>query len=361
MKILLYIPTMTKGGAERVMSVLAGGLSRRGHEVLMVNDFRDQSRWDCYPVAPGVRRLYLAEENAGNRGVKNVRRIMGLRRIARAEGPDVVLSFLGNPNQRMLLAMRGVGARKVVSVRNDPNREYGPGRLRRAWVNWLFRGADGVVFQTEEASRYFREDIRERSRVMPNPVDGAFYSAKRAENPRDVVSVGRLASQKNYGLLIRAFARIASDCPGDNLVIYGEGDLRGELEGLARRLGLALRVFLPGSVEDVAGVLAGAKAFVLSSDYEGLPNALMEAMAVGLPCIATDCPCGGPRELIESGTSGILVPVGDEGALARSMKAVLDDGGARERLAAGARERAAEFETEGVIDRWEEFLTQGVG
>lgn len=138
-----------------------------------------------------------------------------------------------------------------------------------------------------------------------------------------IVAVGRLSNQKNYQMLIEAFSIIKDDFPQCNLEIYGEGPLRDELDSLIKKYGLSDRVFLMGAFPDVLERIYGSRLFVMSSKYEGMPNALMEAMSMGIPVISTDCPCGGPSELIQDGVNGFLCENGDPVALSRKMSYVL--------------------------------------
>lgn len=356
-KIMFYIDTMYRGGAQRVMSVLVHSFVEKGYEVALINDFKDQDNNNTYQISPEVKRLYLNDSNTGNPMVKNITRIKELRKIIKAEHPDVILSFLGRPNQRVLIAASGLKVKKVVSVRNDPNREYGTGKIKKAWINHLFKRADGIVFQTEEAKQYFSDKIQENSIVILNPVDSKFYNIKRGVEPKNIVAVGRLEEQKNHRLLINAFAEIAHDYPDEKLVIFGEGPLRGDLENLISKLKLSSLVELRGNVENIEQALADAKLFVMTSDYEGLPNALMEAMVVGVPCVSTDCPCGGPRELIEDNISGMLVPCGDKAALVKKMRILLSDKAICTDFEEQSKTKAEEFRTEKVIAEWEQFLT----
>ena len=166
--------------------------------------------------------------------------------------------------------------------------------------------------------------------------------------------------QKNHKLLIKAFSNIAEQVD-DNLIIYGEGDQRPELQALINELGLDERVLLPGVINNVVEATKDAKVFVLSSDYEGMPNALMEALALGIPCISTDCPCGGPQALINDGENGILIPVGDEAVLSGALKKLLGDADYANRLGRCAKERAQEFSPERIFAGWEDYILLIVG
>ena len=349
--LLFYINAIHEGGAQRVMLQLAGRFAAAGWRVLLVTSFVD--RWE-YPVPEGVERLSLEQAEMKQSTLKrNLSRIRALRRLLIEYRPAALISFMAEPNFRAVLAAQGLPVKTILSVRNDPRREYA-GRLLRFVGRHLLPMADGCVFQTEQARAWFPETLQKKSAVIMNQVSEAFFSRPSAAERREIAAVGRLSAQKNHALLIRAFSRLPD--AGDRLVIYGEGELRPELEALIERLGLTGRVLLPGQCDDVPGALSGAKLFVLPSDYEGMPNALLEALALGLPCIATDCPCGGPAAVIRSGENGLLVPVGDEEALVRAMAELLSDGDERRQLAQNAKRSAEAFRPETVFRQWEDYV-----
>ena len=173
---------------------------------------------------------------------------------------------------------------------------------------------------------------------------------------KNIVSVGRLHEQKNQELLIRAFAKI-SDKVEDNLIIYGQGELREKIEKLIVELKMETRVKLGGIIENVPDAIIGSNLFVLSSNYEGSPNALLEAIALGIPAISTDCPCGGPKEIIEDGENGFLVPVGDVDAMAEKMLYVLKLSQEEINLISKKAKTSAErYRPERVFQQWKNFL-----
>lgn len=355
MKLLFYIDSMQKGGANRVMANLTDYFANSGYDVVLVNDILSGQRELEYPVNPLVNRVIL-DVHGSAKAFSNLKRIAKLRELIKAEKPDSVVSFMGPPNIRMLLASAFLKCRTVVSVRNDPTKEYGSNWIKRMIANAVFLLADGCVFQTEDASLYFSRWVRRKSKVIVNPVNETFYGVKRSDTPRNIVTVGRFYPQKNHKLLIDAFARIADEFLEENLIIYGEGPLREEMEKQIADLQLTNRIFLPGSTSRVPEVLSEAKLFVLSSDFEGMPNALMEAMAVGVPVISTDCPCGGPKLLLEKNDYGILVPCGDTSRMAEAMKNMLSRD-MLERYHKQALIRAEIFEPQKIFKQWEEFLT----
>lgn len=355
-KILFYIDMMYRGGAQRVMANLIEYFTEQDYETVLVNDFVQSDDKAKYHLPVGVKRVYLRQNLVGNKIVKNIERIRHLRKIIRKEQPDMVLSFLGRPNKRMLLSTMGMKVKKVVSVRNDPYREYGRGFFSMQFARQLFKLADGCVFQTNEAAEYFPKSVKRKSTIILNPVGEKFYSVKRSETPKNIITVGRMEPQKNHKLLIEAFSKIACEFKKDNLIIYGEGPLRRELESYIENLGLKERIKLPGNVSNVEEVLAQAKIFVLPSDYEGMPNALMEAMAVGVPCISTDCPCGGPRMLISSEQEGRLVPCDSVNEMTKCIRELLLDANLRSQMTTAERRKAELFAADHIYKQWKDYF-----
>lgn len=351
-KIAFYIDNTGRGGAQRVMCNLVDCFCSKGYEVLFINDFRLDGEKPQYNVNENAKRIFLQENMADGHC-----RVRKLRKLLKSERPEIIVSFMRRPNIRMLLAALGLRMKKYVSVRNDPKKEYGKSCAWKLIANLLFLTASGCVFQTEDAKRYFWEAIRRKSAVIYNPVDKRFFDIKREARPRDIVTFGRLEPQKNHELLLRAYAKLADKVP-DDLYIYGEGRLREKLEALCRELNISDRVHLPGNISNVPDVLSCARLFVLSSDYEGMPNALMEAMAAGVPAIATDCPCGGPKELLGDVLPECLVPCGDVEALKEKTEKVLSDEKLRDEWSDAVKSASEAFEPSVVFEQWENYIVR---
>ena len=353
-KILLYIDNMLYGGANRVMANLANYFSAQGYEVILINDRPYDKEHPGYSINKAVKRYNLDAEKH-RIIVRTMNRLVKLRCIAKKEKPDVILSFMAGPNIRMLVATTGLKIKRVVSVRNDPQKEYGLG-IKRGLVNLLFRMADGVVFQTQDAAAYFSEKIQAKSKVIFNPVNDKFYSKKWQYGGKNIVIVGRLQPQKNPMNALQAFARIAKTIPEYDLAYIGEGSLKAELEAYAVQEGLAERVHFLGKRDDIDSILECSAMYVLCSDFEGMPNALMEAMAVGIPVISTDCPCGGPRTLIKEELQGVLVPCRRSDLLAKEMERLIQNRDLQLLMSDAERARAKEFMPQKILTEWSEYL-----
>ena len=325
MKIFFYINTISSGGAERVLTNLATEMSTRGHECVLITSF--PCSWE-YSYGEDVQRISLDLNKIEGYFKRNVILIYRLRKLLKSERPDILVSFMAEPNFRAIIAKLGSGIKSILSVRSSPDVEYGS-NFTSFLAKILFRFGDAIVFQTHDAKIWFPEVIRKKSFIIYNPID----------------------KFKNHRLLIESFAKIANQV-NDNLIIYGSGDVTS-LKLYAESLGIGERVHLPGQISDVPTFIKSARLFVLSSNVEGMPNALMEAMAIGLPCISTDCPCGGPRMLFPESIREYLVPVGDSDTLSKRMLAVLTDSQKAIFLAQECKKASFEFESCRVFDKWE--------
>lgn len=347
MKIFFYINTISSGGAERVLTNLATEMSVRGHKCTIVTSF--PCSWE-YSYGKGVRRISLNSNKIEGYLKRNVLLTCRLRKFLVLEKPDILVSFMAEPNFRATIAKMGTGVKSIFSVRSSPHIEY-RGKLAFFLAKTLFRFGNSAVFQTNDAKNWFPQAIRKKSVIIYNPIGEIFYNTRLNEVRSGIVTVGRINKLKNHKLLIEAFAKIANKI-NDDLTIYGSGDT-ASLKIYAELLGVGQRVHFPGQISNVPFSLRNARLFVLSSDIEGMPNALMEAMAIGLPCISTDCPCGGPRMLFPKSIAAYLVPVGDSETLSERILTVLTDRELEIFLAQECKKASFEFEPCRVFDRWE--------
>ncbi|MDD6994914.1 MAG: glycosyltransferase family 4 protein [Candidatus Borkfalkiaceae bacterium] len=351
MKLAFYINTLSGGGAERVVANLANFLSQ-DNETIVINSFKTENE---YPLNNLIKHIYLDNNDYSSRLKKNVYRIKNLRKILKKEKVDVLISFMAEPNFRSCLACIGLKTKLIVSVRNDPTKEYS-GILGKITGKVLMPTADGCVFQTEDAKRWFPKKLQKKSTIIYNAVNKTFFSSEYNGERRNIVTCGRLTEQKNHKLLIDSFNMIKEDC-SDNLLIYGDGPLKDKLKNYLSDLKLNDRIFLMGRTENVITSIKDARIFVLSSNYEGMPNALMEAMALGIPCISTDCPCGGPRMIINNKENGLLVNCNNVDDLSSALKLLLADENLSKTIGKNAREAATRMFASDKIDlQWKNYI-----
>lgn len=358
MNIVCYINKLNDGGAERVMSVLANGLFKRGHKVIMVTDYSTPNE---YPLEDGVIRVTLdgdVSDRNPNAGTRTKERIAKLRKICKENQVDIVVSFMRLANFRSILATRFLKTKNLISVRIDPKIGY-RNKKEAMLAKVLYPLSNGCVFQTYDAKAWFSPKIQKKSSIIFNPVSAVFYHIEPAAmQEKKIVTCGRLEKQKRFDLLIDAFHKVCDEFPEYTLEIYGVGAQQESLQEKINTLGRQERIKLMGRSEDVPNTIKTASLFVLSSDYEGLPNALMEAMALGLPVVSTDCGGGGARALIENGVDGLIVPCNDVAALAEAIRQNLADPEAAKLRGEKAGEKAKGFSTENVVTQWEDYIKQ---
>lgn len=357
-RIILFISSLQKGGSERVMVNLAEYFQEQKYDVILVTQYQREKE---YCISPKIRRVYSEPDESmldGGRIRNFCVRFRTLRNLWKTYKPDVILSFLGKNNLMAVAAAAFLPIKVAVSVRGEPTMEY-QGKFMQFIAKTVFRFADGVILQTEQAGQFFPRAVRRKSVILPNPLNPQFTERKVCADREDlIVAAGRLDENKNHAMLIHAFGRIAEEYPTVKLVIYGEGELRTKLEMLIAEKGLTDRISMPGNVNDIADRIGRARIFTLTSNTEGMPNSIMEAMALGIPVIATDCPCGGPATLIEHGVNGLLVPVGDAFALADAFRRIFEDREFEQKLRENARRITETLAPEQVNKKWEDYLNQ---
>lgn len=370
MRVMLLISSMVTGGAQRVMSLLANRWAAQGWEVTLAT--LATSADDFYPLHPSIRRVGLGLEidSTGplNALANNRARVNALRRLIAESRPQVILSFQDRMNVLTLLAARGTGVPVVVSERVDP-RVHAIGKLWNVLRRRTYPWASRVVAQTSSVAEWLQRLVaREKIAVVPNPAEAASASASENlreriglnESTRIVLGVGRFVPQKGFDLLVDAFAQAARDRGDWHLVILGDGPERERLALLAASHHIADRVHLPGYVQEPRRYLEQIDLFVLSSRYEGFPNALLEAMAAGAAVIACDCPSG-PRDIVDSGSDGLLVTPENAARLADAMSRLMDDAAERRRLGDRARMVTERFGFDRVARMWDEVVAAAAG
>ena len=356
--IAFYIGSLRKGGAERVFVNLAEYFRNEGYRVTMVTQYR-YSDEEEYVLPSQIKRV-LSDLNSGelsnSRIVNFCRRIIKLHRIWKEEKPDMVLSCIGKNNFMAVVTTMFTGTKAIVSVVGEAREEY-PGKLMHLLANLLFPHAAGIVLQTERSKYFFNHKIQRKAVILPNSLNPAFIKPRyEGEREKRIVAVGRMDANKNHEMMIRAFAALKDKYPEYTLTIYGDGELHRYLEELAGRLGVSKRVLLPGVIPDVAAQIERAALFLLTSYSEGVSNALIEALASGLPVISTDVPSGGTVELVTDGENGLIIPVGDRHALEEAMDKLLGDPAYAEHLGREAAKIQLKLAPERVNRLWEEYF-----
>lgn len=338
---------LLNGGAARVICVLAAEFARRGKRVgiAVYNDFDGE-----YQIAEGIEKEYGPQ---GSGAATKARRIAWLRGVAKRNPGACFVAFEYFVNMQSVIALAGLPNRLVISERNDPAR-VGSGKKTNWLRERLYRHADMLVCQTDDAAAYFSDKIQKC--VILNPLKDNLPEPFDGERRKAVVTFCRLEPQKNLEMLLRAFAEFHKKHPDYSLEIYGDGSERESLIALASDLGIGACTSINPGRSDVHEVVRDAAMFVLPSNYEGLSNSMLEAMALGLPVICTDCPCGGARMVIKDGVNGYLIPVGDKDALLSKMLLIAADFGSAEVCGNAAIKMRTVLSATFIADRWLEVV-----
>jgi glycosyltransferase involved in cell wall biosynthesis len=366
MRLLIYIHSLENGGAERVVANLANYWASVGWRLTVVTVAPAAS--DFYALDPAVERISL-DVAGGSRNllsgfIRTARRVWALRRVLQSVKPDIALSAMQTANVVLSLAARGLpGLCTIGSEHNFPPRGQ-MGIVRETMRSLAYANLEAVVTLTAECADWLSTNSHARCViVIPNPVSWPLQSQKPHVAPetfcapgrRILLGVGRLNEGKNFSAMIDAFAGLAGGHPDWDLVIVGDGPLRGELQERIRGAGLDGRVFLPGRVGNVGDWYARASLYAMTSHFEGFPNTLVEAMAHGLPAISFDCDTG-PRDIIRHDVDGLLVAPGDLQGMQSALGRLMGDDVLRAGFAARAREVRERFAMVKIAGMWEELF-----
>lgn len=352
MKILFLNTNIGYGGATKIMLWLAGKLAERGDNVTILT-YRDAS--ESRDVPNGVKHIHLPLETEGHSVSGLMKSVRQLHRHIKTECYDWGIAFLSPSHLRLSLASIGTHTKILLSQRGDPYQNKNkPKSIMSKIQAYAFNRADKYVFQTPQAMAYYSKSIQSRGVVIPNPVKPLKRTCERKPDNR-IVNVARLdINQKRQDLLIDSFNLICKDYPEVSLHFYGDGEDEARLKEMAKG---NERIIFEGVTNDVVRDIQNARMFVLSSDFEGIPNALIEAMALGVPSISTQCSPGGAELLINDGENGLLTPCGNAISLSEAVKVFLDNSALAERCGHTAISIKDRFSENVIFHLWEDLLT----
>jgi len=360
----LVISSLSGGGAERVISIMANYWAEAAHQITILTF--DDGNSPHYPISKSIQWHALNISSQSKTWIdgliNNLKRIHILRKFILQSEPDCVISFMSSTNILVLLATRFLSCKVLISERNYPKYDK---ENRKTWF-WLRKTlyplADHLVVQTDSIKEYFRSYNRS-VQVIPNPVKvdpESLYNKPEVLLPacNKLVAMGSLTTQKGFDLLIDVFANLYRNHSNWNLIILGEGVLDNELKSRASRLDIEHAVIFAGRVENPFSIMSRCDLFVLSSRYEGFPNALLEAMACGLPVVSFDCPTG-PNQIIQHGINGLLVPSEDKDRLKEALHSLMVEKEMRERMGKKASYVSKQYAPDKIMALWEKLAFRG--
>lgn len=355
MKIAFYISSLgTSGGAERALVSLANKLATENKVTLIAE--RGKREQSAYKISEEVSYVNL-QDYMLKIPFRRIALFITARKIIKQINPDVIVSFLAMANIRLLASGIYRKYPVVVCERNDPKSDPGSEKKRKL-RDRLYRHANLIIGQTEEVKMYFQQLGYKNIDVIPNFVNTIPYTE--VERTKTFVTAGRLTNQKNQKWLIDAFIKSGLKERGFQLAIYGNGELQAELSTFIRENKAEDYVKLHPAIKNILEEMNRCYCFILPSLFEGMPNALMEAMSMGLPCISTDCPCGGPRSLITNGVNGLLIDLYDTDGLISAMLSIADDAKMAKALGQEAFKIRESNSLENIAKLWEKSIQSAI-
>ena len=351
MKIVFVSQPLATGGTKRVVAALANRFYELGHEVKII--IVDNGEENSYFTYDEIEIISIAKPH--NPVLDFLYRAKEIRHYLKRYKPDIVLPFATQKNVSVLFAMLFTDQKIIISERNNPFRDP-RSRYLRILRKLLYFTSDGFVFQTEEAKNFFSKGIQRRSCVIANPVNLSLPDVWPGKREPRIVMVNRLDIQKNIKMGIVAFAHLIKKYPQYRLEIYGRGPLESELKEYISKKKLTGKVILKGFCSNVTEQIQNAEIFMLTSDYEGMSNSLMEAMALGLVCISTDDSNGGAKSIIKDGENGVLIPVRNTKACIYALNKVVESEEFREKLSRNAVKIRNDLSIGNVAIQWLEYI-----
>ena len=348
MNIGFIVQDVSLGGGERILSMLMKSFYKEGHSIIL---YTWNKKWNSLASAEKYRIVIL--DNYPNLGSK-YKAFKSINKAFKENRPDCVITFVTGLAEVAVWAAKVNNIPFIMSERCDPL--FVPDKwYHRLLEKIIYRNCDGLVFQTETVRKYFSMKIQEHSIVIPNPlIDDELPIADIDNSRKEIIGIGRLCEQKNFGVLIDAFAELNPD--GYVLKIYGEGPLENNLKSKISAYHLEDKILLMGKVDRVVDEIVHSDIFVLSSIHEGMPNVLIESLAMGLACIAFDVPSHGARNLINDNINGLLIPVNDKELLKESLLYLIEHPDKKMQMKKAAIKIRQTNSQERIIPIWMQYI-----
>ena len=335
------------GGAHRVVSILANYYAKNNYAVSIVV-WRDSTV--DYPLSDKIKIEWLHWDF--NRNADMLKPCIKTRRYLKHHSGAYVYVFMSTLAVFVWMATRGLNVNIIASERTDPRKEP-HNKAFRFLRNHVFGLMYKTVYQTPDAMNYFPKAARKNGCVIPNPVTPNLPNRYTGKRKKEFITFCRIDKQKNLPMMIDAFCEVHKKYPDYILRIYGKGNSEDEIKKYILKKGMSSSIIMEGFRKDVHSEIIDAYAFLSSSDYEGLSNSMLEALAIGLPCICTDCPIGGARMIITNSKNGILVPIGDSKAMADAMIDLIENPAKAESISIEAEKIRLSLDENEICKRFE--------
>lgn len=353
-KITFIMPTLAGGGAERIVSILANYFSDNNYTVTILLLTSDTIE---YKLNRNIK-IDIACIKSRSGALKKITTVKYLRKTMKLNPDTIFISFLTNENIYSAFSAIGTNTKLIISERNDPFQT-----IKGIWkiiTNVLYsrKQCKKIIFQTNGAKLFYKESVQKKGVLISNPLKDSLPERFQGVRRKEIVTFARLEPQKNYPLLIEAFDKFSKHYPEYTLGIYGKGSIESELKKLIEEKQINDKVIFYGFCSTLHDKIRDAAMFVLPSNYEGLSNSMIEAMAIGLPCICTDCPPGGARMFIDNYENGILVPIQDVNSMCDAMMEIANNPIFTEKISRNATEIRNKLKIDIICREWEKVINE---
>ena len=351
-KIVFITNSISYGGAAKMLCFIAESIATIGHEVTIINlkNTGDKSGY----IRSIDKKINLKQVDSN----KRINQILDIYKISKEFKADTIVGFTSFPNIYAVIVGKMLHIPSIISERGDPSKTTGNSKIKDKIANWIINLSAGGVFQTEGAMQFFGKKLQKRSIVIPNPIfvdDNVTRSCNKRNNT--VVSVGRFDNyQKRYDVMLKSFKIFSENHPEYKLKLYGSGPDELYIKTLACDLQIQNKIVFEGVSAKPMEEIVNEGMFIITSDFEGISNSLLEAMAIGMPCVSTDHSPGGARLLIQDHVNGLLAPVGDEISLARAMNEFADNEELANKCGKNAELVKVRFSPEIIIKQWNNYI-----
>ena len=356
-KIVFITISLGFGGAEKMLTYVANQLTLRGHScsIININSADNYVNVKQQKLEKSIKIYSLKQTHSKN---KNFHRILQIYKIVKDIKADIILGFTVYPNMYAKIVGTMLGVPSLMSERADPYRTADHS-IKDKIMMLLINTSKGGVFQTDGAMKFYTKGLRKRGKIIPNPIfiNDELPKVDFLAREKTVVSVGRLDNeQKRYDVMLKAFQIFSKKHPEYILKLYGKGSDEELIETWVKELKIIDKVkFMGLSLQPMKDISKDGM-FIITSDYEGISNALLEAMAVGLPCVSTDHTPGGARLLIKDHENGLLAPIGDVENLAKCLCEYAENPELAKKCGENAEKVVETYEPQKIIDMWEEYI-----
>ena len=350
-EIIVFSDGLGNSGVHRVTSELTDEWVSMGHQVTLVYLSSNINVTNHRDFSWNNNIEYLEIKTGNSRLSKYLKAFFAFKQILKARKDSIAISLSVVSNFVLGFCTLFVDNQVVLSDRNDPTKRPS-GHFKQKLRNWCFKRADTIILQTNDVKDYYIRSIGKEGIVIPNPVNNDLPEPYEGHRTKVIVTASRLNKQKNLPMLVRAFIKLHKDFPDYTLEFYGRGEEEESLRNLVESTGMADSILLKGFCSDIFNVIKKCSMYICSSDYEGISNALLEAMALGMPVVSTDCPVGGSKLLIEDGVNGFLVDLDDDEMLYQKMKYLIEHPDESNKMGLEAQKVRDKYAIDKIAQEW---------